>query len=135
MAKQGGSKNFGLNRRFGDLLRNARQSSGLTMRELARRLDMDATHLSRIERGLVGPPKWPKIAGLIRHLPSSPLARALEKSGNKMARSAAQQAANQTLTVLLAVPDRDFRDREWCAAMKDILDTCVGIIEKKMVPD
>jgi transcriptional regulator with XRE-family HTH domain len=133
--KAGISKNSDLNRRFGELLRNARQDSGLTLRELARRVDMDATHLSRIERGLVGPPKWPKIAALIRHLPSSPLARALEKSGNNMARGAAQQAANQTLTVLLAVPERDFRDREWCAAMKDILDMCVGIIEKKMAPD
>jgi len=104
------------------------------MRELARRIDMDATHLSRIERGLVGPPKWPKIAGLICHLPSSPLARALEKSGNKIARGAAQQAANQTLTLLLAVPARDFMDRDWCTAMKDILDSCVGIIEKKMPP-
>jgi transcriptional regulator with XRE-family HTH domain len=132
MAKQGISKNSDLNRRFGVLLRNARQDSGLTMRELARRLGMDATHLSRMERGLVGPPRWPKIAGLIRHLPSSPLARALEKSGNKMARGAAQQAVNETLTLLLAVPARDFKDREWCASMKDILDSCVGIIEKKM---
>ena len=135
MTKQRTSRNSALNRRFGELLRNARENKGLTMRELARRSGVDATYVSRVERGLVGPPRWPKIAALIRHLPSSPLARALEEWGRQTARVAAREAANQTLTLLLAVPAGDFKDREWCAAIKEVLDSCLGIIEKKMAPD
>jgi transcriptional regulator with XRE-family HTH domain len=135
MTKHRISKNSDLNRRFGELLRNAREDKGLTMRELARRSGVDATYISRVERGAVGPPRWPKIAAMIRHLPSSSLARKLEEWGHKMARGAAQQAANQTLTLLLSVPAGDFKDREWCAAIKEVLDSCLGIIEKKMAPD
>jgi len=135
ITKQGVSKNSDLNRRFGGLLRKARQAESLTVRELARRSGTDPTHISRLERGLVGPPRWPKIAALIRHLPSSSLARVLEEWGHQMARGAAQQAANQTLTLLLSVPAGDFKDREWCAAIKEVLDSCLGIIEKKMGPD
>jgi transcriptional regulator with XRE-family HTH domain len=135
MTKSPTSQKVDLDRRFGQLLREAREDEGLTVRELARRSGVDATYVSRVERGLVGPPRWPKIAAMIRHLPSSRLARAVEKSGHKIARGAAQQAANQTLTLLLAVPARDFNDREWCTAIKDTLETCVGIVEKRMPPD
>jgi len=121
-----------LSRRFGSLLRKAREDAGLTLRELARRAGIDPTHLSRLERGLVGPPPWPKMAGIIRHLPLSPLARSVNEWGGNVARSAALNAANQTLTLLLAVPATDFEDHAWCESVKDTLDSCIGIVERKM---
>lgn len=121
-----------LKRRFGSLLRKAREGAGLTLRELARRTGLDPTHLSRIERGLTRPPGWPKMVIIASHLPSSPLARSLQEWGGNMARGAALHSANQTLALLLAAPARDFEDRAWCDAVKNVLDSCIGILARRM---
>ena len=122
-----------LDRRFGGLLRRARQAAGLSLRELGRASGLDATHLSRIERGLVRPPKGPKRVALIRHLPSSPLAKAFEVlEGGKVVRTMVAQSAQQILDLLLGLRKKEFQDRTWCAAVLDVLESCIAIIEKKM---
>jgi transcriptional regulator with XRE-family HTH domain len=49
---------------FGDILREARESSGLTQKELAQRVGIDDSYVSRIERGLSSPPVREKVLSL-----------------------------------------------------------------------
>jgi len=42
---------------FGDLLKSLRTKKGLTLREFARCLDKDVGNLSKLERGLLPPPR------------------------------------------------------------------------------
>jgi hypothetical protein len=86
-----------------------------------------------MERGLGGLPKWPKFAALIRHLPSSRLAKAFDAlDGGKMRRKAAMESADQTLRLLLDLRQTDFEDKAWCDAIAGTLESCTAIVEKKM---
>jgi transcriptional regulator with XRE-family HTH domain len=50
-----------MNQYFADLLRKARERSGLTQKELAKLIDVDNTYVSKIERGVLPPPSREKV--------------------------------------------------------------------------
>jgi len=43
--------------RFGDLLKMLRKKAGLTLREFSRRLEKDPGNISKLERGILPPPR------------------------------------------------------------------------------
>ncbi len=98
------------------------------MRGLARRSGMDATYLSRVERGLVPPPTWPKIAALVRHLQGSELARLVEVWGARWMKDAVVQGTIDLQTLLLALPKAAFRDRDWVTKVKGGLEECMMLV-------
>ena len=46
---------------FGKKMREARRRAGLTQAQLAKRIDLDYTYISKIERGTFNPPARPKV--------------------------------------------------------------------------
>jgi len=81
---------------FGATLREWRLDADLSQRELARRVGMDYTHLSKIEAGLVAPPGEYKIRAL-----ATALSRSLEEADGLV--NLAQQARVPTDVVKAAV--------------------------------
>ncbi|MBS3788695.1 MAG: helix-turn-helix domain-containing protein [Candidatus Bipolaricaulota bacterium] len=53
---------------FGRKIRRAREEKGIGLRELARRIDIDYSHLSRIERGKRPPPDLEVVVKIAREL-------------------------------------------------------------------
>jgi transcriptional regulator with XRE-family HTH domain len=116
------------NARFPELLRRARQEAGLSIRQLAERSAIDATHLSRLERGLVPPPTSPTMSAIARELPTSALAIELEKWGGKSLRGAVRDSANRTLQLLLSLPQENLEDRTWSAEVLKSLESCIAVL-------
>ncbi len=55
---------------FGNYLRELRESANMSLRTLARRLNISAPFLSHVERGIegpLGPEYWPKLERAFRH--------------------------------------------------------------------
>lgn len=67
---------------FGQVLRQAREEQGLPLRELARRVGLDPSRLSRIEHGDRPPPSLPQIRALSQAL-GVPMADLLVAAGTK----------------------------------------------------
>jgi transcriptional regulator with XRE-family HTH domain len=57
---------------FGQLLQQARKRRGLSQRSVARQAGLDSTYVSRLERGVVPPPKVPTVHRLARALQLDP---------------------------------------------------------------
>lgn len=55
-------------REFGDLVRGKRQDKDLGLRELARRVDMSPTYLSKVEHGEFPPPAEKKVKSIAQEL-------------------------------------------------------------------
>jgi HTH-type transcriptional regulator, competence development regulator len=66
---------------FGDLVRRRRLARNLTQRELANRVDIDVTYLSKLENDAVAPPSTATITTIARMLrdPSGPYIHAARK--------------------------------------------------------
>jgi transcriptional regulator with XRE-family HTH domain len=67
------------NQEFGTVMRSLRAGAGLNLRQLAERAGVDASYLSRIENGIVPPPRAEVVTRL---------ARALKTDKNKLLRAA-----------------------------------------------
>src|SRR5215471_2182496 len=64
---------------FGDLLRTARKTQGIGLRELARKIQISPAYLSKIEKGQFPPPAEDKLVAMAKQLnldPDAVLARA-----------------------------------------------------------
>lgn len=120
-----------IDREFGDLLRKARTDAGLSIREVARRVGMDPTHLSRIERGLAGRPTWERIVAIARQFPSSGLAKTIDARGGEMLRNEVLGSARRTLAMLLNLAPVHFVDDAWGRAVKDVLESSLAILQRK----
>ncbi len=57
---------------FGETLRAAREGRGLTLREVARKLAVDVSYLSRLERGTLHPPRDERILQIASAVGMSP---------------------------------------------------------------
>lgn len=122
------------NRAFPELLRRARKDAGLSIRQLARRSGIDATHLSRIERDLVPPPPWSTITAIARELPA--MTAELERRGARMLRDEVQQSVKYALE-LLHILQREqlwgehLGDSGWRDAVRRDLEKCVAIMNSQ----
>ena len=77
--RQAGSSEFVES--FPKLLQEARESAGLSIRDLAHLSGMDPTYLSRIQAGKVPPPQWTTMSAIVAQLPGSRLAMLAETAG------------------------------------------------------
>lgn len=78
---------------FGERIRELRTGACISLRELARRVEIDFTYLSKIENGKVSPPSDEVIARLARELEADPeklLALAAKVSQGDLRRAVAQ---------------------------------------------
>jgi transcriptional regulator with XRE-family HTH domain len=115
--------------RFADLLRKARQDAGLSIRELARRSGTDGTYLSRLERRLVPPPRWPTLAGIVAQVPLSELAKVVEKAGAGRLKYSVIEMADDLQKLIVSLPSASFRDRDWVSAVQTRLRKCMMLVK------
>jgi transcriptional regulator with XRE-family HTH domain len=66
------------NPNYGKLLRRVRTQRGLSARQLAKKIGVDATYISKIETGSVPPPAWDKMMAINSVLDSPDLLEAGE---------------------------------------------------------
>ena len=116
------------NRVFPDLLRKAREHEGLSVRELSRRTAIHASYLSRLERGVVPPPKLPKVAVIVRELPDTQLAHLFSKREDEKLKKALLKSTTEILELLGGALPRTF-DAAWLSEIKHRLQKGVMMIE------
>jgi transcriptional regulator with XRE-family HTH domain len=116
--------------RFPKLLRESRTKTGITIRALARRSGIDATYLSRMERGLVPPPTAAKLGAIVSQLPSSELSRVVGDRENEKIKLALTESTEVLLRLIgEALPMAALADRAWLDSIKRRLKLCVAVIE------
>ena len=109
---------------FPALLCEAREQAGLSVRALARLVSMDATYLSRLERGFAPTPKWPKIAAIAAQLPHSDLAKHTEALGSTHLKQSVLELARDLENLLRSLPASTFEDKTWISAVQNRLRKC-----------
>lgn len=116
--------------RFPKLLRESRTKTGITIRALARRSGIDATYLSRMERGLVPPPAAAKLGAIVSQLPSSDLSKAVGDRENEKIKLALTESTEALVKLIgEALPMAVLADRAWLESIKRRLMLCVAVIE------
>jgi len=115
--------------RFPDLLREARENAGLSIRELARSAGIDAAYLSKMERKLVPPPKWTKIAAIASQLPLSELAKQAEASGKEKLKHSVLEQVGDVEKLIVSLPGATFDDQVWVSALQTRLRKCIMLVE------
>jgi transcriptional regulator with XRE-family HTH domain len=116
--------------RLPDLLRIAREDTGISLRELARRSGVDAMYLSRLERGLVPTADWRKISAIAAQMPLSDLAKLTRVSGAGKLKHSALALAGDLEKLLASLPATDFEDEEWVSALQTRLRDCMMEVSK-----
>jgi transcriptional regulator with XRE-family HTH domain len=114
--------------RFPKLLREARANSEMTLRELARRSAIDATYLSRLERGLVPPPSVAKVAAIVRELPGTEFAHLFSIREDEKLKMALLNSTTELLELLGVAVPRTF-EASWLSEIKHRLQKGVMMIE------
>jgi transcriptional regulator with XRE-family HTH domain len=115
--------------RLPDLLRIAREDTGISLRELARRSGVDAMYLSRLERGLVPTADWRKISAIAAQIPLSELAKLTRLSGAGKLKHSALALAGDLEKLLASLPATDFEDEEWVSALQTRLQKCMMVVK------
>jgi transcriptional regulator with XRE-family HTH domain len=115
--------------RFPELLREARENADLSIRGLARLAGIDAAYLSKMERKLVPPPKWTKIAAIAGHLPLSELAKQAEASGKEKLKHSVLEQVGDVEKSIVSVPGATFADEVWVSALQTRLRKCIMLVE------
>jgi len=114
---------------FGQMLDRARRDAGLGVRELARLAGVNAGYISRIERGQTIPRSWTKIAAIVRHLPSSELARVVQTAGVQKHLFVEGQA--DLLMMAAFLPSSVYEDRIWLDTVVNQTQSLLAILESK----
>ena len=112
-----------------ELVRKARESKGLSIRGLARQSGLDATYLSRVERGEVIAPGWANIAVIASQLPGSELERQVRAAeGALELKEAVLKLEGDLERLIISLPPKAFGDSVWVATIKSRLAKCVRVI-------
>jgi len=114
--------------RFPYLLRKAREDAGLSIRALGRRVAIDPTFISRLERKLAPPPTWPTMAAIVAALPASELAQVVERSGGPRLRHSVLQMTNDLQKLIVSLPATTFSDNAWVDTVETQLRKCLMLI-------
>jgi transcriptional regulator with XRE-family HTH domain len=114
--------------RFPDLLREARENAGLSIRKLARLAGIDAAYLSKMERKQVPPPKWTKIAAIASHLPLSGLAKQAAVSGKEELKQSMLEQIGDIEKLIFSLPGATFGDQVWVSEIQARLRKCMMLI-------
>jgi transcriptional regulator with XRE-family HTH domain len=112
-----------------ELVREARENEGLSVRELARRSGLDATYVSRIERGLVNTPSWANLAVIASQLPASELARQVHAADDTQElKDTVLKLETDLERLIISLPPKAFEDSVWVATIKSRLAKCQRVI-------
>jgi transcriptional regulator with XRE-family HTH domain len=112
-----------------ELMREARESKGLSIRGLARLSGLDATYLSRIERREVNAPSLANIAIIASQLPGSELARQVRAvEGAHELKETVLKLESDLERLIISLPPKAFEDSVWVATIKSRLAKCVRVI-------
>ncbi len=108
---------------FGDRLRELRKARELTQRELALKVDIDFTYLSKIETGSAPPPAEKTIRELARVLRTDP--EELIFLAGKVPKDLGKIAASSTAipTILRGMKEGEFTEEE--------LQQCLRMLQEK----
>lgn len=111
---------------FGDRLRELRKAKGLTQKDLADKVKIDFTYLSKIETGGAPPPAEETIHDLARVLKADAdelilLAGKVPKDLGKVVTSSITVS-----TLLRAMKDKEFTDEELQQCLRDLKDRKKG---------
>jgi transcriptional regulator with XRE-family HTH domain len=110
-------------------VREARENEGLSVRELARRSGLDATYVSRIERGLVNTPSWANLAVIASQLPASELARQVRAADDTQElKDTVLKLETDLERLIISLPPKAFEDSVWVATLKSRLAKCLRVI-------
>jgi transcriptional regulator with XRE-family HTH domain len=115
--------------RFPHLLRKARENAGLSVRALGRRAHVDPTFISRLERRLAPPPRWPTLKAIVAALPDSELAQIVWVASTGKFRQSVLNATNDLQRLIASLPTTTFIDRNWVAVVKHQLRKCMMLMD------
>lgn len=96
---------------FGQRLRELRKHLGLSQRDLAEKVDMDFTYLSKVETGTMPPPSEKKILALAKVLNAD--SDELLSLANKMPSDLAKKVDLKTIKFLRSVDGRVNKPEDW----------------------
>jgi transcriptional regulator with XRE-family HTH domain len=115
---------------FGVFLKRSRLRAGLGVRELARRTEINASYLSKLESTHIPPPKPRKLAALVRELPGTEFAELINRIASDKLREESLHLTAKLLEVLGALRSRTAaHDLALRSELQMRLQTCLKIIE------
>lgn len=101
---------------FGEKLRELRKHLGWSQRELAEKVDMDFTYLSKVETGTMPPPSEKKILALAKVLNAD--SDELLALANKIPSDLVKKVDLKTIKYLRSIGGRVNKPKDWDGVVK-----------------
>jgi transcriptional regulator with XRE-family HTH domain len=118
-------------RLFGDLLRTSRTRAGLGLRELAARVGMNASYLSKVELSHAAPPTEKKIVAIVRELPGTEIAAVMRRRHHVERKLEVLSLTEQLLELLGVMRYSEFDDDdELRRELRSRLETALATLGK-----